>query len=238
MEQSRLNEVESLMRASKAVLEFDNFQDSARKIFDEACYLTEATSGYIALLSKDGKLNDVLFLESGGIKCTVDPSLPMPIRGLREECYQKQKAVYNNSFMSSRFAKLMPPGHMPLNNILFAPLIIKKKSVGVMGLANKKDPFNDHDAKLAEGFCEFAAMALVNSRNLDNIRENINKLEKSLKEIKTLKGFIPICSHCKNVRDDEGFWLQVEEYVSRNSDLLFSHSLCPKCLKEHYQIEE
>lgn len=53
-------------------------------------------------------------------------------------------------------------------------------------------------------------------------------------EIQTLQGIIPICSSCKKVRDDEGFWLQVENYISTRSGAKFSHSLCPDCLKELY----
>lgn len=53
-------------------------------------------------------------------------------------------------------------------------------------------------------------------------------------EIQTLQGIIPICSSCKKVRDDEGFWSQVENYISTRSGAKFSHSLCPDCLKELY----
>lgn len=53
-------------------------------------------------------------------------------------------------------------------------------------------------------------------------------------EVQTLQGIIPICASCKKVRDDEGFWSQVENYLSSRSDAKFSHSLCPDCLKELY----
>jgi hypothetical protein len=54
--------------------------------------------------------------------------------------------------------------------------------------------------------------------------------EKKLhEEIKTLKGIIPICSYCKNIRDDEGSWEQLESYIDEHSDAQFSHGICPKC---------
>ena len=62
----------------------------------------------------------------------------------------------------------------------------------------------------------------------------IADLKKALKEIKTLRGIVPICAYCKKVRDDEGFWSQVEVYVSKHSEADFSHSYCPDCVKEHY----
>jgi len=52
--------------------------------------------------------NEVLFLESGGISCTVDSELPMPIRGLRGEAYQKGETVYSNNFAQSEYMKYMP----------------------------------------------------------------------------------------------------------------------------------
>lgn len=59
-------------------------------------------------------------------------------------------------------------------------------------------------------------------------------LESALHEIRTLKGIIPICSHCKRVRTDRGDWTQVEAYVQEHSDAEFSHGICPFCLTEHY----
>ncbi|MBV5305773.1 MAG: response regulator [Desulfobulbaceae bacterium] len=62
----------------------------------------------------------------------------------------------------------------------------------------------------------------------------IAELRTALGEIKTLQGILPICSFCKCIRCDEGYWEQVESYISRHSSVDFSHSICPTCLKEHY----
>ncbi len=53
-------------------------------------------------------------------------------------------------------------------------------------------------------------------------------------EIKKLKGFLPICSNCKKIRNDEGYWTQVEVYVRDHSDADFTHSICPECVKKIY----
>lgn len=55
------------------------------------------------------------------------------------------------------------------------------------------------------------------------------ELEKRMNEIKTLRGMIPICSGCKQIRDDKGYWKQVEVYIAEHTDALFSHGLCPEC---------
>jgi uncharacterized PurR-regulated membrane protein YhhQ (DUF165 family) len=62
----------------------------------------------------------------------------------------------------------------------------------------------------------------------------IKELQKALSEVKTLRGFIPICASCKNIRDDKGYWKKIEEYIQSHSDAEFSHSICPDCAKKLY----
>lgn len=62
----------------------------------------------------------------------------------------------------------------------------------------------------------------------------ISELGKTLKEVRFLQGIVPICSHCKKIRDDEGFWKQVDEYVSKHTGAKFSHSICPTCMHDNF----
>lgn len=62
----------------------------------------------------------------------------------------------------------------------------------------------------------------------------IGSLRQAFEQIKTLKGFIPICASCKNVRDDKGFWHQVESYIRDHSEAEFSHGICPECAMKLY----
>ena len=52
--------------------------------------------------------------------------------------------------------------------------------------------------------------------------------------VKRLQEILPICMHCKNIRDDKGYWEKVETYVSSHTDTQFSHGICPECLKKYY----
>jgi signal transduction histidine kinase/ActR/RegA family two-component response regulator len=170
----RKKELDALMKGSKDVLRQKSFTEAARTIFDHCKDLLGATSGYVALLDEQGEENEVLFLEAGGLPCSVDPNLPMPIRGLRAEVYRHNKAAYHNDFMNSQWVDFMPRGHVIMKNIMFAPLILENKTVGVIGLANKESDFTDNDAKMATVFGELAAIALQNSRNLDE-KETVQK---------------------------------------------------------------
>jgi AmiR/NasT family two-component response regulator len=62
----------------------------------------------------------------------------------------------------------------------------------------------------------------------------ILELQNALDQVKTLSGLIPICSSCKKIRDDEGYWNQLEVYIRDHSDAEFSHGLCPECAKKLY----
>jgi len=64
--------------------------------------------------------------------------------------------------------------------------------------------------------------------------ELIQNLQKALSEVKTLRGFLPICASCKKIRDDKGYWNQIETYVREHSEAEFSHSICPECAKSLY----
>jgi predicted ester cyclase len=59
-------------------------------------------------------------------------------------------------------------------------------------------------------------------------------LEQTLAEVEVLRGILPICSHCKKIRSDDGYWEQVDSYISKHSPTEFTHSICPGCLNEHY----
>jgi len=68
----------------------------------------------------------------------------------------------------------------------------------------------------------------------DQLAEQVRNLRQALDDIKTLQGILPICMHCKQIRNDKGYWENVEAYITRHSKALFSHSICPGCLKKHY----
>ncbi|MBN2430903.1 MAG: GAF domain-containing protein [Acidobacteria bacterium] len=224
----------AVINGARKILERETFSETARAIFDYCREMTGAVSGYVALLSDDGQENEVLFLEAGGMPCDVDPELPMPIRGLRAEVYDSHCAAYENDFMLSRWRNYLPAGHVAMANVLFAPLNLGGRTVGVIGLANKAGDFTDADAEIATVFGELAAIALQNSRHIELLNEKTESLEKALADIKTLRGLVPICAQCKKIRDDAGFWNRLESYLSAHTEARLSHGLCPDCLRTLY----
>ena len=62
----------------------------------------------------------------------------------------------------------------------------------------------------------------------------IVELQEALAKVKTLSGLLPICSSCKKIRDDKGYWNQIETYIRQRSEAEFTHSICPNCAKMLY----
>jgi PAS domain S-box-containing protein len=60
----------------------------------------------------------------------------------------------------------------------------------------------------------------------------VRQLQAALAEVGTLQGFLPICSYCKSIRDDENYWQSVETYISKHTNTVFSHSICPACYRD------
>ena len=80
----------------------------------------------------------------------------------------------------------------------------------------------------------------LNSKNFENerlsreLKKTVTQLEAALIRIKPLTRLLPICTTCKKIRDDNGYWTQIESYIKENADVDFSRSICPECAKTRY----
>jgi len=77
-------------------------------------------------------------------------------------------------------------------------------------------------------------MALYKHRMEQERRKLLEELQEALANVKLLRGLLPICAGCKNIRDEEGYWHQVEAYIRDHSEAEFSHSVCPRCARSLY----
>ncbi len=75
----------------------------------------------------------------------------------------------------------------------------------------------------------------IERKQLENEKERlILELQESLAKVKLLRGLLPICASCKKIRDDKGYWNQVETYLIEHSEATFTHGICPECVKKLY----
>jgi hypothetical protein len=87
--------------------------------------------------------------------------------------------------------------------------------------------------------CRAAVLDVTDRHRIEAERERlIQELQTALARVKTLSGLLPICANCKRIRNDQGYWNQVEEYVSNHSEATFSHGICPECLHKLYPEQE
>jgi AmiR/NasT family two-component response regulator len=134
----------------------------------------------------------------------------------------------------------------PMNGIQAAHLVRIELSLPVIFLTANSDEAVLDQAKISEPFAYLLKpfeerqlrtnieMALYKSR-MERERERLTKeLQDALATIKTLSGLLPICAWCKNVRDDSGYWMRVEQYVEQHSQATFSHSVCPDCASRYF----
>lgn len=91
--------------------------------------------------------------------------------------------------------------------------------------------FPEHETKQIQHLQALHHLVETSAREREEL---IDELGKALLEIKTLRGFIPICANCKKIRDDKGFWNEIELYVQQNTEAQFSHGICPECVSVLY----
>ncbi len=106
----------------------------------------------------------------------------------------------------------------------------------VRWVSEKGDVFHDQSGKPIRMLG--TVYDITKRKAIEKERERlIGELKKALAEIRTLRGFLPICCSCKKIRDDKGYWNQIESYIHKHADVEFSHSICPDCARKLYPEE-
>jgi hypothetical protein len=77
-------------------------------------------------------------------------------------------------------------------------------------------------------------MSTLFDNKIDQLSQSNMALEKALAEIQPLGGLLPTCSVCKKIRDDKGYWNQIEAYISKHSNASFTHGMCPAYIEDVY----
>ena len=96
-----------------------------------------------------------------------------------------------------------------------------------------KAPLKDKEGNVV-GLIGYAADITEQKQAEEALKQERDKLQDALAEVKTLSGLLPICANCKKIRDDKGYWNQIEAYIRDHSEADFSHSICPECAKNIY----
>lgn len=174
----RREEITALLESTRSILEHKGFKRAAREVFELCRKLIGARAGYVALVGEDGRQSIVLSVLPEQFEDRVGKLPHMPISRLSSKAFSSGRAVYENAFMESKWAKELPEGHQPINNILFAPLVVEGKALGVIVLVNKPGGFSNRDALMASAFGEIASIALRNSRTMEALERSEERYRK------------------------------------------------------------
>ncbi|MCB0177104.1 MAG: response regulator [Anaerolineae bacterium] len=112
-------------------------------------------------------------------------------------------------------------------------LIIKASEAGIGAYLRKPPHAKELQIAITVAMARFGDLMELDRLN-EALQLRNKELQAALDQIKTLKGLLPICAQCKKIRDDEGYWHEVEVYIREHSDADFSHGICPSCLRILY----
>lgn len=118
-----------------------------------------------------------------------------------------------------------------------ADIVKAAGDAGAGAYLTKPASLSEIDRSIIIAMARFSDMQQLKTLNAE-LEESNRNLQKALEEIDTLNGLLPICSSCKKIRDDEGYWNQIESYIEKHSRASFSHGICPDCAEKMYGQEE
>jgi PAS domain-containing protein len=148
--------------------------------------------------------------------------------------------IERSRLLNRRFGIMVTPVDRPVfNNLMKKVFQSRKKETCEVELlkAGNQLLHVSIEAQVSEDGRECrAAVVDVSDRHRVELEQEqlISELQQSLATVKTLSGLLPICSKCKKIRDDQGYWNQIEVYIREHSNVNFTHGLCPECLQQFY----
>jgi CheY-like chemotaxis protein len=126
------------------------------------------------------------------------------------------------------------------------PLLQDIPVIFVTAMSQQDDEINGLELGAVDYITKPFNMAIVQLRVRTHIELRLQRkinalrtaeLEVALANIRTLQEILPVCMYCKKIRDDDGYWSQLDSYIREHTDSEFSHGICPDCLREHYGEE-
>jgi transcriptional regulator with GAF, ATPase, and Fis domain len=128
--------------------------------------------------------------------------------------------------------------------VVGVPLLAGNRVMGVLSVAHdaaSDQTFAPEAIDLLEQFARLAVIAIDNARLFKQTKDDMlilrrlnAELEEAMTQVKLLGGLLPICSNCKKIRDDDGYWQDVAVYIRDHSEAEFTHGICPECIKKLY----
>jgi GAF domain-containing protein len=206
---------------------------------DESISLTDSKIGYIYFYN-DEKREFTLNTWSKDVmkECTIQEKktcYSLDKTGVWGEAVRQARPIIINDFTApDPLKKGYPEGHAHLYKFLTIPVLSNDRIVAVLGVANKETDYDESDIRQLTLLMN-SVWQITERKRMGQERENlIHELKEALSKVKALSGLLPICASCKKIRNDKGYWEQMEIYIRDHSEAEFSHGICPECMKKLY----
>jgi hypothetical protein len=236
-EEFRLNEERLMALLKISRLEFKSEREITDFALEEAVRLTRSKGGYLHFFNEDEQTIQLYSWSKDVLKtCTAKPDhhYPLDAAGVWADSVRFRREVIHNDYQSLANKKGYPEGHFHLMRHLGIPIFDGNRIVGVTGVGNKEEQYDESDARQITLFMN-SMWGIMKQRHSEQERERlILELKDAIAKVKTLSGLLPICANCKNIRDDKGYWNQIETYISEHTGAEFSHGICPACAEKLY----
>ena len=222
-------ETAALLQAARAVLSYHGFAQASQSILDICMQLAGATSGFIAqiITGPDGGR----FLQYGAARLPegVSSSGGMALAGLYLESFEVRSPRCRNDILNFSGGPAAAAQHLPISNVLCAPLIIGGEVLALLALANKSGGFTDNDLRMASAFSELASVALLNSRTLESLESSEERFRSVVQTASD--AIISVNSHDRivfwNRAAENIFGYAADEVIGREAVMLLPESLRP-----------
>jgi len=233
----KLNEdrLETLLKLT--MMKFGSDKEVTDFALEEGVRLTRSRGGYLHFFNEDARTIQLYSWSKDVLRiCTAakNEHYPLDKAGVWADSVRLRRPVIHNDYQELSEKKGYPDGHFHLVRHLGVPIFDEEKIVGVTGVGNKEEPYDEIDAVQINLFMNSMWRILKQKRNEEEREKLILELRESLARVRTLSRLLPICSSCKKIRDDKGYWKQIESYISEHSDTSFTHGICPDCADRLY----
>ena len=225
----------SLYEISRAVYSVSSLKKFFAQIHKSILRIIDTKNIFFGLVSRNGYLRIPYFVD---VKETYKGFRYEGSRTLSERVIKTGKVIHmrrENIVREVKEGTLVIYRTLP-EAYVGIPLKVKKEVIGIMVLQdyNNPDAFGEGDIRLLESISVQIAVAIDRKRYEREREKLVGELTKALNEVKKLSGLLPICANCKRIRDDQGYWNEVEKYIAEHADVDFTHSICPDCMKKLY----
>jgi hypothetical protein len=236
-EELRLNEERLMALLKLSQFEFQSEREITDFALEEAVRLTKSKGGYLHFFNEDARTIQLYSWSKDVLKtCTAeqDHHYPIDAAGVWADSVRFRREVIHNEYQSLADKIGYPEGHFHLYRHLGVPIFDGDRIVGVSGVGNKEEPYDESDTRQITLLMN-SMWGILKRRRVEQERESlIVELKDALANVNILSGLLPICANCKKIRDDKGYWNQIEAYISEHSEAEFSHGMCPECAKKLY----